>query len=405
MPHARSVSAAIFVGIGSRHESAEIGGVSHFIEHMMFKGTSRRPAPRDISVAVESVGGMLNAEAGKEATVFWAKVPATFLPLALDVLSDIVIHSRFAPEDIETEKRVVLEELSMLADSPSDMVDAQFDQSLWGNHPMGREIAGTRETVLSFDRDTLKSFAGAHFGPASVVLSVAGPFTADEVASVADHALASWQQEVVSPNLTMCQPTPGPVLTVESKRTEQAHLCLGVPGYSYSNPDRFASDLLSVVLGEGMSSRLFQEIREKRGLAYDVHSSVQHYADVGLLEIYAGCEPRRLPQAMDAILEQLRSLKAGVSEEDLRVAKEMMKGRLTIRMEDTGSVSSWTGGQELLLNRVLTVEEVMRAVDSVSVDDLLRVANETLTTEQLHASVVGPLRAREVDRLRTRLVL
>lgn len=392
MPHARSASVAVFVGVGSCHEQACLSGISHFIEHMLFKGTDHRPSGKEISESIEGVGGILNAEAGKEMTVYWAKVPSPHFPLAISVIADIILHSKFQAEEIEKERRVIVEELNMLMDTPPEWVDILFDQVMWEDQPLGRDIAGTKETVSRLSRDDILDFLQTHYTPFNAVVSVAGPLPKEYVEQVVWDAFGKWNTSPNSFLSSMNIPTAGPRLKVEYKETEQAHLCLGVPGYSYMHPDRFALDLLNVVLGEGMSSRLFQEIRERRALAYDVQSYVHHYRDVGSSVIYAGVEPAGIESAIAAILEQLERLKEPIPEEELAKAKELWKGRMVLRLEDTRSIASWTGGQELLLNHILTVDDVIRIVDEIPSSAINQIASELFRTEHLHLAVVGPFK-------------
>lgn len=392
MPHARSASVAVFVGVGSRYEQASVSGISHFIEHMLFKGTDLRPSGKEISESIEGVGGVLNAEAGKEMTVYWAKVPSPHFALAMSVIADIILNSKFQAEEIEKERRVIVEELNMLMDTPPEWVDILFDQVMWEDQPLGRDIAGTKETVTSLSREDILHFMRTHYTPVNTVVSVAGPFSKHYVEQVVREAFGQWNTSPNSNSSSTNIPTAGPRLRLEYKETEQAHLCLGVPGYSYMHPDRFAVDLLNVVLGEGMSSRLFQEIRETRALAYDVQSYVHHYRDVGSSVIYAGVEPAKIDSAVAAILKQLERLKEPVPEEELAKAKELWKGRMVLRLEDTRSIASWTGGQELLLNNILTVDDVIKIVDEIPASAVNRIANELFRTEHLHLAVVGPFK-------------
>lgn len=392
MPHARSASLAVFVGVGSLFEDARLAGVSHFIEHMLFKGTDERPSGKAISEGIEGVGGILNAEAGKEMTVYWAKVPSLHFSLALDVLADILLNSKFHPEDIEKERRVILEELNMLMDTPHEWVDILFDQVLWEDQPLGRDIAGSKETVSRLSRGDILSFLRAHYTPLNAVVSIASPFAKDYVEQLVRDRLGKWTPTPNSATAPANFPTPGPRLRVEYKETEQAHLCLGVPSCSYVHPDRFAMDLLNVILGEGMSSRLFQELREARALAYDVQSYVHHYRDAGSSVIYAGIEPKKVEAAILTILEQLEQLKQPIPDDELAKAKQLWKGRLILRLEDTRSIASWIGGQELLLNQVLTVDDVMRIIDEIQPSTLTRIAAEIYRTDNLHLAVVGPFK-------------
>lgn len=381
----------LFINVGSRNELKESSGISHFVEHMLFKGTERRPTPKDVSGAIESVGGLLNAEAGKELTVYWAKVVRSHLPLALDVLADIIRHSRFDPLEIEKERRVITEELNMLFDTPYEWVDILFDEILWGDQPLGRNIAGTKQTVATLTRETLLTYMEQHYSPSSAVVSIVGAIDHQEVVDRVASLLSDWEP---GPNPS-CSPVllemRGPLVHAQSKRTEQAHLCLGTRGLSYAHPDRFTLGLLNVLLGEGMSSRLFQEIREKRGLAYDVHSYVHHYRDAGCVGVYAGVDPKRIEAAVEAIMTEIKKIaRDGVAEEELRTAKEFWKGRMLLGMEDTRSLAAWIGSQEILLGRILTLNDVIGIIDSTTTTDIQRVAHRIFDEQEFRLAVVGP---------------
>ena len=390
MPYALSVSTQVFLNCGSRDERKEINGISHFIEHMLFKGTEMRPTAKEISEAVEGIGGVLNAETGKEATVYWAKVAHAHWLVAIDVLTDIVLHSRFQPEEIEKERKVIVEELNMLADTPQDWVHILFDEALWGDQPLGRDVAGTKESVGHVTRQQMLRYWEDYYSPANAVVAVAGPVDHRRIVEQMDSFLGNWPARNPAPAVVHdAPPTPSRV-RVQNRKTEQAHVCLGFPGLSYVHPDRFVLDLINVVLGEGMSSRLFLEIREKRGLAYDVHSYVNHYRDAGAAIVYAGVDPKRIEPAIEATLQEIDRLKTGVPPAELTKAKEFWKGRLLLRLEDTRSVASWMGGQELLLNRIYSPEEVVDIIEAISDEDVRRVADEVFVNSRLNLAVVGP---------------
>ncbi|MBI4506852.1 MAG: insulinase family protein [Chloroflexi bacterium] len=390
MPHARSVSIVMGVATGARYEPAGVNGVSHFIEHMLFKGTERRPSPKLISEAIEGVGGIINAETGKEHTMYWAKVAREHLPLALDLLSDLLLCSQFAPEEIEKERRVILEELHMLLDEPHEWVDVLFDQTLWGEHPLGRDIVGTRETLTQMDRRQIVGFYRQRYDPRATVVSVAGAVEHDAVVDRVATMMGGWSGEVADDELEPPAELCGPRVLVQPKDTEQAHLCLGVRALSYRDPERYALNLLNAILGEGMSSRLFLEIRERQGLAYDVHSYTSHFRDAGTAIIYAGVEPADLLRTVEALMGELRRLREPVPDEELRRAREFKKGRLALAMEDTRAIASWIGGQELLHGRPQTFDEIVEIVDSLTADDLQRVANRCFSSDRLALAVVGP---------------
>jgi predicted Zn-dependent peptidase len=390
MPHARSVSVVIGVATGARYEPPDLSGASHFIEHMLFKGTERRPSPKIISETIEDVGGVINAETGKEHTIYWSKVARDYLPLALDLLSDLLLHSVFAPSEMEKERRVILEELSMLLDEPHEWVDVLFDQTLWGDHPLGRDVIGTRETLTRMPRDVLVSYYQRHYHPHATVVSVAGAVVHDDVVAQVARLMGDWRGEPLEEAIEPPPALVGPRLRVQRKDTEQAHVCLGVRALSYHDPDRYALSMLNTILGEGMSSRLFLEIRERQGLAYDVHSYTAHFRDAGTAIIYAGIDPGRIVPAVEALLGELRRLREPVPEDELRRAREFKKGRLALAMEDTRTIASWIGGQELLHGRPQTFEEIVGILDRLTAEDLMRVGERCFTSEGLAAAVVGP---------------
>lgn len=395
MPHTRSASISIFVGAGSRYEEEEIAGISHFVEHMMFKGTVRRPTPKEISEAIEGVGGVLNAATDKELTVYWAKVPSQHFELAMDVLSDNLLHSRLDPQDIERERLVILEELSMIYDSPTDLVNMMIDEVVWPDQPLGRDTAGTRESVSAMTRSKLQEYMARLYGPLNTVVAIAGDVSPERAEEAAERYFAEWDSQAQGSWFPAIDGQSGPRVSLRSKRTEQANLCLAVQGLPAEHPDRYAQDVMNTILGEGMSCRLFIEIREKLGLAYDVHSYVNHFRDTGSHVVFAGVDTKKANQTVQAILQELAKLRDGVPEEELIRAKESMKGRLLLRLEDTRAVASWTGAQELLRNSILTVDEALALIDSVTSEDIRRVAGYLFVKERLNLAIVGPYRSED----------
>ncbi len=323
MPHTRSVSIAFFIGVGSRYETEAEAGISHFIEHMCFKGTAKRPTAKEISEVIEGVGGILNGGTDKELTVYWCKVAQPHFQLALDVLADVLLHSRFDPEDIERERQVITEEISTSKDSPSQRVNMLIDELLWPSHPLGRDIAGSEESVSAISQDLMLNYLAHHYQPDNTVIAVAGNMQHQEIVTTVSQALGNWANQQPRPGYAAYHKQPGPRLHVERRDTEQAHFCLALPGLSIFHPKRFTLDLLNVILGEGMSSRLFTEIRDKLGLAYHVHSYTEHFLDSGSVTVYAGVEPKNLQVAIKAILEQLDQLKQPVPQSELSKAKEL----------------------------------------------------------------------------------
>lgn len=395
IPSARSASVCLFVGVGSRYEADDIAGVCHFIEHMVFKGTSRWPEARLISEAVESTGGILNAATDRELTVYWAKVPAQHFRVAAEVVIDLVRRPLFPPAEFEKERQVILEELRMVNDTPQQLVDLLIDQVMWPGQPIGRDVAGTRESVSALSLPQLTEFWDRHYRPNNTVVAVAGRFNPEEVLDLLHTNLHDWAPGTPPSFVPAVDPDSGPRTGAVYRRTEQAHFCLAVPGLPLSDPNRPVLDLLNVILGDGMSSRLFLELRERRGLVYDVHSYVEYLLDTGSETVYAGVEPARLPEAVAAVVEQLGRLTVGLDEADLEKARKLVKGRLQLRLEDTRSYAGWLGTQELLTGRVMTVDEAVAEVDRVQPDDVVRLARRLFRTERFNLAVVGPIRRPE----------
>ncbi len=395
MPHTRSVSINFFVGAGSRYEVDEVAGVSHFLEHMLFKGTERRPTPREIAETIEGVGGIMNAGTDRELTVYWCKVPSPHFVRTLDVLADNLRHSLFAPEEIEKERAVIIEELHMVEDNPGDLVGVLIDEVLWPDQPLGRDIAGSEQSVRAIQREHMVGYLQQQYVPANTVLAVAGNVTHEQVVSEAERLLSDWGNQPFGAWFPAKDGHAAPRVALKHKKTEQVHLCLGVPGFSAFHPDRYTLDVLNSILGEGMSSRLFLEVREKRGLAYDVHSYVSHFQDTGAAVVSAGVDPKKLPATISAVLEELDRLKEEIPDEEVTKAREFIKGRLQLRMEDTRAVASWLGGQELLRNQILTVDDVVRIVDAIDADEMRRVARDVYQRDRMVLALVGPPRRTE----------
>ncbi len=395
LPHTRSVSINFFVGAGSRYEPDEVAGISHFVEHMLFKGTERRPTPREIAQTIEGVGGIMNAGTDKELTVYWCKVPSAHFERTFDVLADNLLHSRFAPTEIEKERAVIIEELHMVEDNPSDLVGVLIDEVLWPDQPLGRDIAGSDNTVKGIKRQDMLDYMAQQYVPANTVVAVAGNITHEEVVRTAERHLGDWPSAKFGSWFPAKNGQTTPRVALRTKKTEQVHVCLAAPGLSAYHPDRYTLDVLNSILGEGMSSRLFLEVREKRGLAYDVHSYVSHFQDTGAAVVSAGVDPKKLGPTIEAVLEELDRLKEHIPEEEASKSREFIKGRLQLRTEDTRAVASWLGGQELLRNKILTFDDVVDIIDRVTVEDMQRVARDVFDRDKMSLAVVGPQRSAE----------
>ncbi len=407
MPHTRSVSIGFFIGVGSRYETDEQGGLSHFIEHMLFKGTRKRPTSRDLAVAIEGVGGFINAGTDQEATSFYAKVAHPHLDIAMDVLVDMLLNSRFEGEQIEKERRVIIEEINMSLDAPDEWVHLLSNRLLWPIHPLGRDVAGTKESVSSLSREALLTHLRSYYAPSNAVLSIAGNVDHQEMRERVDTYLRDWNGTDEMGTFQPAQePATEPQLCVRYKATEQAHLCLTVPALSRVHPDRFVLRLLNTILGVGMSSRLFLELRERQSLAYAVNAYVSYLHDTGVMGVYAGVDPSRLEAAIQATLQEWDRLRQEeVPAEELTKAQEFVKGHLLLQMENSFNVAAWFGYQELLSPEVLTVDQVVEAIEAVSVADIQRMAQGLFLGERLHLTVVGPFQESEEDRLRPLLRL
>ena len=394
MPHVRSVSTGIFVGAGSRYEDDAVAGASHFLEHMLFKGTAKRPEPQMISSAIESVGGVLNASTDREATLYYTKVARDHFPLALDVLTDMYNSPLFVLDEVERERGVIIEELAMTYDQPDALADMLIDKALWPDQPMGRDVGGTRESVGAITGAQLADYHAKQYVPANTVVAVAGNITHDEVVESVGALLGNGR---AGEGLTMHPVLPdgdsGVRVEIGNRRTDQAHICLAVDGPAANADDRYAVDMLNTVLGEGMSSRLFVELRERRGLAYDVHSSAMHYRDCGALLVSCGVDTANATKALQAILGELNGVQEGVTEEELSRGCEYAVGRLGLRLEDTRAVMGWMGGQELLRNEVRTPEQVVAGIRAITVDEVTTAARRYFGNGAYRFSVVGPYRS------------
>jgi predicted Zn-dependent peptidase len=393
MPQTHSVSLSLYVGAGSRYERDPEAGVSHFVEHLLFKGTEKLPTAKEVAEAIDGVGGVLNGGTDREYTVYYIKAARPHMDLAMDVLIELVRHPLMDPAEMEKERQVILEELAMVADSPPQLVDLLLDSLMWPDNPLGRDVAGTPESVKGIDREMVLGYLARQYVPNNILISVAGNIVHEDVVEAIESGLGDWQSG--EPAAWIPAPsTNGTRSAVKYKSTEQAHLSVAVPGLPLTHADRHALSFLSVVLGEGMSSRLFMELREKRGLVYDVHSYSAHFLDAGAFNVYTGVDPKNAAEALVVVLAELGRLREeGPTTEELTKARELSKGRLMLRMEDTRNVSGWIGGQEMLMGSVRSIEEAVAEMDAVTLEDLQRVAHEIIDPAKLFLAVVGPYRS------------
>jgi predicted Zn-dependent peptidase len=380
-----------FIGAGSRYETEEQAGISHFIEHVCFKGTAKRPTSTEIATVIEGVGGMLNAGTDKELTIYWCKVAQPHFGSALDVMSDILLNSKFDPAEIEKERQVIIEEINMSLDSPAQRVSMLIDELMWPGHPLGRDIAGSKESVAAISREMMLDYLAGQYQPANAVLSIAGNIEQQETVEAVSKATAGWSKRQPPARYMPYHGNTGRRVLIEKRETEQTQLCLALPGLSITHPERFKLDLLNIILGEGMSSRLFIEIRDKLGLAYSIQSYAEHFLDTGAMTISAGVDNKNLAVAVKAIIEELTRLKEKIPEAELNKAKELFKGRILLRMEDNRSVSGWMGSQEILTGEILTVDEVITIIDAITAGELQQIAGELIVGDRLRLAAVGPI--------------
>ena len=394
MGQVRSVSLGVWLTRGSRHEPDRQSGIAHFVEHMLFKGTATRTA-EDIAQAVDSIGGQLDAFTAKEYASYYVKVLDQHLPLAVDILSDIVLHPAFDEADIEREKKVVLEEIKMVEDTPDDLVHELFTQSFWEGHPLGRPILGTRESVEGLTGRDLRDHFRDTYAAQNVIISAAGNLEHAWVRSTVEKAFAAMpagnHQSIVGP------PTVVPKIVIRTKDLEQSHICMGASSYPQNHEDRYASYVLNTMLGGSMSSRLFQNIREKRGLAYSVFSGLNAYCDAGSITIYAGCASEAVGQVIDLAIGELRGLKQTPTPDvELRRAKDHLKGSVMLSLENTASRMSHLARQEIYFDRQFGLDETLEGIERVTVGDVHRVACDLFSNGSLAATVLGPANGQQM---------
>jgi predicted Zn-dependent peptidase len=398
MTQVRSISIGVWLTRGSRHESAERGGIAHFVEHMLFKGTTTRSA-EDIAQAIDSIGGQLDAFTAKEYASYYIKVLDEHLPLAIDILSDIVMNPAFSAEDIEREKKVVVEEIKMVEDTPDDLVHELFTQGFWADHPLGRPILGTRETVESFSSALLTDYFRNAYTARNLIISAVGNLEHEHVRELLDKKFAA--VPTTGERLEERPPTVAPKILVRNKELEQSHVCLGASSYPQNHDDRYASYVLNTLLGGSMSSRLFQNVREKRGLAYAVFSGLSAYRDAGSFTIYAGCSNEAVGEVIDLVVEELRGIRrTDVPAAELQRAKDHLKGSLMLSLENTASRMSHLARQEIYFDRQFGLDETLQGIERVTADDVRRVAVDLFRDGSLAATVLGNVNGLQISRER-----
>ncbi len=399
MTSVKSVTAMILVGAGSRYETKQINGISHFLEHMFFKGTYKRPTAAEISSLIDGIGGEFNAFTGEEIVGYYIKAPANHLELLLDVLSDMLCNSKFDPEEVEREKGVIIEELNLYEDTPSRRIYDVYKQLLYGDQPLGWDIGGRKEIIAKLTRSEFIDFMAKRYKPNNMVVVLAGDVDLSKAQGLVIKYFGHLQRGEVAAFVPVSENQVQPNVKVHYKETDQAHLILGVRTFPLTHPDRFKLAVLNVILGGGMSSRLFINVRERRGLAYYIRSIDEYYLDCGTLLAAAGVDLKRIDDAVKVILEEfLKMADRPVSDNELAKAKEYIRGRLILEFEDTKSVASRYGADELLEGKIYTDEQIIEETAKVTVDDVLAVAKAIFQPSRLNLAVIGPFG--EEDRFR-----
>ena len=401
MTQVRSISIGVWLTRGSRHEAAERCGIAHFVEHMLFKGTTTRTA-EDIAQAIDSIGGQLDAFTAKEYASYYIKVLDEHLPLAIDILSDIVMNPAFSASDVEREKKVVVEEIKMVEDTPDDLVHEIFTQGFWADHPLGRPILGTRETVESFNVDLLRHYFRNAYTAPNLIISAVGNLEHDRVRALVEERFRA--VPTTGELLHEQPPTVEPKILIRNKELEQSHLCLGASSYPQNHDDRYSSYVLNTLLGGSMSSRLFQNVREKRGLAYAVFSGLSAYRDAGSFTIYAGCSNEAVGEVIDLVVDELRGVKqAAVPDAELQRAKDHLKGSLMLSLENTASRMSHLARQEIYFDRQFGLDETLEGIERVTTAEVQRVAVDLFRHGSLAATVLGNVNGLQIPRERLEL--
>ena len=401
MGHVRSVSLGVWLTRGSRHETDEDSGIAHFVEHMLFKGTATRSA-EDIAQAVDSIGGQLDAFTAKEYASYYVKVLDQHLPLAVDILSDIVLRPAFNEIDIEREKKVILEEIKMVEDTPDDLVHELFTQAFWEGHPLGRPILGTKESVEGLTQQRLREHFRGAYAAENVIISAAGNLEHRALRDALEKAFG--EMPSAGRKETWTPPAVIPKVVIRSKELEQSHICLGASSYPQNHDARYASYVLNTMLGGSMSSRLFQNIREKRGLAYSVFSGINAYRDAGALTVYAGCANEAVGEVIDLVVEEMKIIKqTPVSDSELRRAKDHLKGSVMLSLENTASRMSHLARQEIYFDKQFSLDETLEGIEHVTPQDILRVAHDVLSNGSLAATVLGQVNGLQIPRERLNL--
>lgn|SRR5574341_171086 len=394
LPKSRSVSIGVWVKVGSRHEPQELGGISHFIEHMFFKGTKNRTA-KDIAIEMDALGGEMNAFTSQETTTYYAKVLDEHLPAAIDILSDILLASKFEPAEMEKERKVILEEIKGVEDTPDDYIHELFTNTVWQDNSLGRPILGTKETIKALKHENIISYIENYYSPKEIVISVAGNFEHARLiellnASFGTLSRAGVPKQEVTPTFTRA-------VVVKKKQLEQVQVCLGCSGLNYTHDDRYVNWALNTVLGSGMSSRLFQEVREQNALAYTIYSYVSSYRDTGLYTVYAGTDPSSTLEAVRLIIKEMKKIRdEGITPAEEARTRTQIKGNLVLSLESSNSHMSRIARQEIYFGKYISIDDIIRGVEKVTAEEVQQMARKLFTPEGISLSILGPINRADV---------
>ncbi len=394
LPKSRSVSIGVWVKVGSRHEPPEIGGISHFIEHLFFKGTQKRTA-KDIAIEMDSIGGEMNAFTSQETTTYYAKVVDEHLPVAIDILSDILLGSKFDPVEMEKERKVILEEIKGVEDTPDDYIHELFTSTVWPDNPLGRPILGTKDTIKSLKHENIITYIDNYYSPKEIVISVAGNFEHARLVELLNLSFGRLSRTGIPKK----EGTPAfsRAVLVKKKQLEQVQLCIGCKGLNYTHEDRYVISALNTVLGNSMSSRLFQEIREQNALAYSIYSYVMSYRDTGLLTVYAGTDPSNALQVARLVLKEFKKItEEGITPAEETRVKNQIKGSLVLSLESSSSHMSRIARQEIYYGKYLSMDDIIKGVEKVTAEQVQRLAQQLFSRENISLTILGPLSRADV---------
>ncbi|MDP4000905.1 MAG: pitrilysin family protein [bacterium] len=401
---AASVTMSVFVKAGSRYEEAKLNGISHYLEHVHFKGTKKYPTTKKLSEAVDAIGGEFNANTGKEHTQYYIQAAHQHLPIVFDVLTELIKNPLFDEKELEREKGVIIEEINMYKDNPQIHVEALFEETLWPKTPLGRDIAGTAEVVRSITRKNVINYRTKWYQPSNTIIAVAGKFDQEKLEKYVQRSWAKSKNKKIGSIKPVVEKQFQPRLSIQNKVTEQAHMIVGFKSYKYKDKNNYPLRVLSAILGGGLSSRMFIQIRERKGLAYYVATSVENYLDTGTFFVRSGLKISSAPKALDMILAELRKVRdRGITRAELKKAKEQIKGRMSLGLENAHEKLDWYLGQEAFVGKIKSLEKTFADLEKVSLKDVHKVAKDLIRNDRLNVAIIGPFKDRSVFEKRLKL--